>query len=98
MILEVDGVVVAGDGLVFTGSRWVNPSPVFCHHGHRFAPQKMLVGWRFCRTLPGGGHRSYYCRVCGDEVLIPEPGPGCDHRDFDERPTGNGGARETEQG
>lgn len=86
LILEIDGVVVPTDtGLTRTPQGWTYPSPVFCHQGHRFTPGKAIVGYRQCSR---GGHRSYQCALCGDIVLLPPPGPDCDHRDFDERPTG----------
>ncbi len=89
-ILEIDGVVVpAGTGLTRTSRGWAHPTPVFCHNGHRLTPSQTVVGFRHCRASHvDGGHRSFLCRTCGDTVLLPLPGPDCDHRDFDERPTG----------
>lgn len=84
------GHVVAEDRLYRTATGWAHPMPVFCHQGHRFRPGRTTVGFRHCRALldSTGGHRSYLCRECGDVVLVPEPTPACEHRDFDRRPAG----------
>jgi hypothetical protein len=82
-------VVSVGDQLHRTrDGRYTIPSPVFCRNNHRNGPGRTLVGYQTC--LAAGGHLTYYCRNCGDEIYVPAPNPRCDHQAFDDRPANSG--------
>lgn len=49
-------------------------SPQRCPNGHPLAANTCLVGWEVCgcMTAHNGGHRTHYCRRCGETIRTPE--------------------------
>lgn len=49
-------------------------SPQRCPNGHPLAANTCLVGWEVCgcTTAHNGGHRTHYCRRCGETIRTPE--------------------------
>lgn len=47
--------------------------PKQCSNRHPFGPNTCLVGWEVCActTAHNGGHRTHYCRQCGETVRTP---------------------------
>lgn len=47
--------------------------PKQCPNRHPFGPNTCLVGWEVCActTAHNGGHRTHYCRQCGETVRTP---------------------------
>lgn len=47
--------------------------PKQCPNRHSFGPNTCLVGWEVCActTAHNGGHRTHYCRQCGETVRTP---------------------------
>lgn len=54
----------------------VERSPRKCPNGHAFMGCTCLVGWEVCGCpqAENGGHRTHYCRICGETVRTPPCG------------------------
>jgi hypothetical protein len=54
--------------------------PTECPNGHPFGPGRVLVGWSTCSCQgEPGGHRTVFCRVCGQTRYDPQhDGPRVD--------------------
>ena len=54
--------------------RLTEQSPDCCPNGHRLTANTCLVGWEVCgcASTENGGHRTHYCRRCGETVRTPE--------------------------
>ncbi len=63
-----------GDLIQDRRGRWITLAPTHCPAGHRLGPGQVLVGHVACMGHGGGGHTTWHCRACPQNV-VPTHGP-----------------------